>query len=146
VRTGRSWRPALLLAALLPLLTSGCGLVPKPVYRSGGLAASAGIPGLRMRGVASFYGPGFQGRRTANGETFDMNAMTCAHRTLPFGTVLRVTNLDNDREVVVRVNDRGPYVGGRIIDLSRGAAEELGMVDTGTAEVMLDVIGGQEDE
>jgi rare lipoprotein A len=133
-------------AAVLLMLTAGCALVARPVYRSGGLTASAGIPGLRMRGIASYYGPGFQGKLTASGETFDMNAMTCAHLTLPFGTVLRVTNLGNDREVVVRVNDRGPYVGGRIIDLSRRAADELGMMETGTAEVVLQVMGGQEDD
>jgi len=134
---------AMVLSGLL-MMTAGCSLVSRPVYRSGGLTASAGIPGIRQRGVASYYGPGFHGRLTANGETFDMNAMTCAHLTLPFGTVLRVTNLDNDREVVVRVNDRGPYVGGRIIDLSQGAATELGMIESGTAEVMLQVIGGQD--
>lgn len=131
---------------LVLLLTAGCGMVAKPVYRSGGLTASGGIPGLTMRGIASYYGPGFHGRPTASGETFDMNAMTCAHLTLPFGTMLRVTNLGNDREVLVRVNDRGPYVGGRILDLSQGAADELGMMETGTAEVELQVMGGQVDD
>jgi rare lipoprotein A len=104
------------------------------------------VSGFEQRGTASFYGPGFQGRETANGETFDMNDMTCAHRTLPFGTVLLVRNLDNGREATVRVNDRGPYVGGRIIDLSRAAADEIGMLQTGTAEVLLRVVGVQEDE
>jgi rare lipoprotein A len=69
-----------------------------------------------------------------------MYALTCAHLTLPFDTIIRVTNLDNDREVTVRVNDRGPYVGGRIIDLSKGAAEDLGMLEAGTANVLLKVI------
>jgi rare lipoprotein A len=104
------------------------------------------VCGLEQRGTASFYGPGFQGRETANGETFDMNDMTCAHRTLPFGTVLLVRNLDNGREATVRVNDRGPYVGGRIIDLSRAAAGEIGMLETGTAEVLLRIVGVQEDD
>jgi rare lipoprotein A len=96
--------------------------------------------GFRQRGVASYYGEGFHGNLTANGETFDMYALTCAHLTLPFNTILRVHNLDNDREVTVRVNDRGPYVGGRIIDLSKGAAEDLGMLEAGTANVLLMVI------
>ena len=69
-----------------------------------------------------------------------MNAMTCAHKTLPFGTMLHVTNLDNDRDVTVRVNDRGPYVSGRIIDLSKGAARSLDMIESGTANVMIEVI------
>ena len=115
-------------------------MISTPVYRSGGISASVAVAGFRARGVASFYGPGFHGNLTANGETFDMNAMTCAHLTLPFDTVLRVTNLDNNRQVTVRVNDRGPYVGGRIIDLSKGAAEELGMLEAGIANVLLSVI------
>jgi rare lipoprotein A len=78
---------------------------------------------------------------TANGEVFDMNALTCAHRTLPFGTIVEVTNLDNGNRVTVRVNDRGPYVGGRIIDLTRRAARELDMIDSGIAEVMLTIRG-----
>ncbi len=130
----------------LLLLLSSCALVPDPVYRSSGLTGSASVSGFRQRGTASYYGPGFHGKLTANGETFDMHAMTCAHLTLPFGTLLHVTNLDNGGEVVVRVNDRGPYVGGRIIDLARGAAEELGMIESGTAEVMLRVIGSENDE
>lgn len=100
------------------------------------------MAGFRQRGVASYYGPGFHGKLTANGETFDMYALTCAHLTLPFGTVLRVTNTENNREVIVRVNDRGPYVGGRIIDLSKKAAEELGMLEAGIANVLLTVING----
>ena len=115
-------------------------MISTPVYRSGGISASGTVAGFSERGVASYYGPGFHGNLTANGETFDMNAMTCAHLTLPFDTVLRVTNLDNNRQVTVRVNDRGPYVGGRIIDLSKGAAEELGMLEAGTANVLLNVI------
>ena len=115
-------------------------MISTPVYRSGGISASGTVAGFQQRGVASYYGPGFHGNLTANGETFDMNAMTCAHLTLPFDTVLRITNLDNDRHVTVRVNDRGPYVGGRIIDLSKGAAEELGMLEAGIANVLINVI------
>jgi rare lipoprotein A len=135
------WFPVL---ALLLQLTS-CAFIPDPVYRSSGVTASLSVTGFRQRGTASYYGPGFHGRLTANGETFDQNAMTCAHLTLPFGTLLHVTNLDNDLEIVVRVNDRGPYVDGRIIDLAQGAAEELGMLETGIAEVMLRVIGSEDD-
>ena len=89
------------------------------------------------RGGASWYGPGFQGRRTANGERYDMNAMTAAHRTLPFGTLVRVHSLVNGRDVEVRINDRGPYSGKRVIDVSRAAAEELGMLGMGFKEVVL---------
>jgi len=92
-------------------------------------------------GTASWYGPGFDGRRTANGETFDMNALTAAHRTLPFGTRVRVTNLANGESVIVRINDRGPYVGNRVIDLSRGAADAVNMVDSGLARVSLEILG-----
>ncbi|RKZ02237.1 septal ring lytic transglycosylase RlpA family protein [Candidatus Fermentibacteria bacterium] len=96
-----------------------------------------------MRGTASWYGLPFHGRKTASGETYDMNGLTCAHRTLPFGTILLVTNLGNGRSVRVRVTDRGPFVSGRIVDLSRGAAVALGMLDTGTAQVSLKVVGNE---
>ena len=86
-------------------------------------------------GQASWYGPGFHGRRTANGETFNTNALTAAHRTLPFGTRIRVTNPKTGRSIVVRVNDRGPYAHGRVIDLSRASAQAIGM--DGVAEVSL---------
>jgi rare lipoprotein A len=93
-----------------------------------------------QRGRVSLYGKGFEGKKTASGETFDPEAMTMAHRTLPFGTLVRVTNVENDRSVEVRVNDRGPYVAGRIADLSLGAARKLGMVDDGVVEAVLQVI------
>ncbi len=89
------------------------------------------------RGVASWYGQPFHGRRTASGERYDMHELTAAHKTLPFGTVVEVHNLDNGRSVRVRINDRGPFVRGRIIDLSRAAARELDMVGPGTARVEL---------
>jgi rare lipoprotein A (peptidoglycan hydrolase) len=92
-------------------------------------------------GVASFYGGRFHGRPTASGVRFDSNAMTAAHRSLPFGTRVRVTHLGNGRSVEVRINDRGPYVGGRIIDLSRGAAGVLGMHGQGVARVNVTVLG-----
>ncbi len=88
-------------------------------------------------GIASWYGPGFHGKKTSNGERYDQNAMTAAHKLLPFGTRLRVTNLENGRVTEVRINDRGPFVGSRIIDLSRSAARSLGMLGKGTARVRL---------
>ena len=91
-------------------------------------------------GEASYYGPGFAGRPTANGERFKPSEMTAAHRTLPFGTKLRVTNTGNGKSVVVRVNDRGPYAHNRVIDLSQGAAQRIGMLHSGTAQVRLEVI------
>lgn len=89
------------------------------------------------RGAASWYGPGFQGRRTASGEIYDMHALTAAHRTLPFGTMVRVHSLVNGREVDVRITDRGPFSRNRIIDVSRAAAEELGMLGLGFKQVVL---------
>ena len=92
-------------------------------------------------GVASWYGPGFHGKYTANGEVYDQSDHTAAHRTLQMPSVVRVTNLDNGRSTVVRVNDRGPYARGRVIDVSRAAAEELNMTHTGTAHVRLEQLG-----
>jgi rare lipoprotein A len=91
-------------------------------------------------GIASFYGAKFQGRRTASGELFNNLEMTAAHRTLPFGTQLRVTNLRNGKSVVVRVNDRGPHLRGRIIDLSKAAAKRIGITRTGIARVKLEIL------
>ena len=91
-------------------------------------------------GEASWYGPGFFGNLTANGETYRPGTMTAAHRTLPFGTRVRVTNLWNGRMAVVRINDRGPYVGARVIDLGHGAAQRLGLVSSGIAQVRLEVL------
>lgn len=90
-------------------------------------------------GVASFYGDAFHGRTTANGETYDKNKLTAAHRSLPFGTRVKVFNLDNGRSVRVRINDRGPYAKGRIIDLSEAAARKLGIEEDGTAKVRLEI-------
>jgi rare lipoprotein A len=93
-----------------------------------------------MRGRASWYGERFHGRKTASGERFDMRAMTAAHRRLPFGTKVRVTNVENGRSVVVRINDRGPFGRGRIIDLSKAAAARIGMIRKGIVEVTLEVL------
>ena len=91
-------------------------------------------------GVASYYGEKFHGKKTANGETFNMYKLTAAHRVLPLGTVVRVTHLENGRWVVVKVNDRGPFVEGRVLDLSFAAALELEMVEQGTAKVMIEIV------
>lgn len=92
------------------------------------------------RGNASWYGDKFHGKRTASGEIFDENALTASHRTLPFGTIIRVTNLKNGKSVKVRINDRGPSVRGRITDVSKAAARELDMVRDGVVPVRIEVI------
>ncbi|MEO1006698.1 MAG: septal ring lytic transglycosylase RlpA family protein, partial [Cyanobacteria bacterium J06638_38] len=92
-------------------------------------------------GKASWYGPGFHGRLTANGERYNQNAMTAAHRSLKFGTRVKVTNLNNGRSVVVRINDRGPFIKGRVIDLSAAAARSLNMIHSGVAPVQVTILG-----
>jgi rare lipoprotein A len=123
------FRPALGLAILLVVAGSlGC-------------ATTGPLAGGRSEqvGMASYYGREHDGRRTASGEVFDMNGMTAAHRTLPFGTRVRVTNLANGRQVMVRINDRGPFRRGRIVDLSYAAARKLGIVGRGVAKVRVAV-------
>ncbi|KPJ78963.1 MAG: hypothetical protein AMJ54_01395 [Deltaproteobacteria bacterium SG8_13] len=97
--------------------------------------------GFRQKGVASWYGKKFHGRKTSNGETYDMYGISAAHKTLPFNTVVRVHNLDNGQSIDVRINDRGPFVRGRIIDLSYGAAKQVGLVGPGTAPVEIVALG-----
>ena len=105
-------------------------------FNAAAAQADAGSSGAKIqRGHASWYGPGFHGRRTANGETFNSGALTAAHRSLPFGARVRVVNEKTGRSIVVRINDRGPFIGGRIIDLAHGAARQLGM--SGVATVSL---------
>ena len=106
------------------------------------LAPIAGIAqsGYTQEGKASFYADKFEGRTTASGERYSHSKKTCAHLTLPFGTLVRVTNVENDLSIVVRVNDRGPFVANRIIDLSRSAAKTLQFIDAGLAEVKIEVI------
>jgi len=101
------------------------------------LLLSACSPKITEKGNASFYADSFQGRKTASGETFRQSKKTAAHKTLPFGTKVKVTNLKNGKTVKVRINDRGPFVAGRMIDLSKGAARKLGMVRDGVAEVSI---------
>jgi rare lipoprotein A len=94
-----------------------------------------------VTGEASWYGPGFHGQTTANGETFNQEELTAAHRSLPFGTKVKVTNINNGRSVVVRINDRGPFAAGRVIDLSAAAARIIGMLGSGIAPVQLEILG-----
>jgi rare lipoprotein A len=125
-------RSRALLGALVALATAGCA--------TGTAAPPAPSQALTQTGRASWYGEPHHGRRTASGERFDMHALTAAHPTLPFGTRLRVVNLDNDRSVEVRVNDRGPAVAGRILDLSYAAARALRAVEAGIIRVRFTVL------
>ena len=93
-----------------------------------------------LRGVSSWYGPNFHGKLTANGEVYDMYGVTAAHKTLTLNTIVRVTNLDNGKSLILRINDRGPYVDGRILDCSFGAAKKLGFHEQGTANVEIKII------
>jgi rare lipoprotein A len=130
-------------AAALALLAAGCATTVRPARRSPRVARStvpaAAAPGAVEEGLASWYGEPYHGRPTASGPRYDMWAMTAAHRTLPFGTVVRVTNLDSQRQADVTINDRGPFVAGRILDLSRRAAEALGAIGPGVIPVRLEV-------
>ncbi len=128
-----------IVLVLFSLLLAGCS-TPR-----GGLPYGSGAPydssvagDYRAEGKASYYGKAHHGNRTASGERFNQNALTAAHRTLPFGTMVRVTNLNNDRSVVVRINDRGPFARGRIIDVSRKAAESLDMIRSGVVPVRVE--------
>ncbi|MBL7993399.1 MAG: septal ring lytic transglycosylase RlpA family protein [Candidatus Kapabacteria bacterium] len=105
-------------------------------------AIAAATSALVQHGVASWYGPRFHGRRTANGEIYDMHDFTAAHLTLPLGTVIRVTNTENNKTTLVRVNDRGPYIEGRILDLSYSAAKAIGILGNGTGDVKVEVVEG----
>ncbi|MDO8411731.1 MAG: septal ring lytic transglycosylase RlpA family protein [Phenylobacterium sp.] len=124
-----------------PTGAGGTYKVGKP-YQVGGIwYVPREDPGYNKVGTASWYGSQFHAKATANGETFDMNAMTAAHTTLPLPSLVEVTNLENGRKVTVRVNDRGPFVGDRIIDLSRAAARELGFESKGLAKVRVRYVG-----
>lgn len=101
---------------------------------------------FHQEGIASYYGKKFHGRMTASGQRFDNNAFTCAHRTLPFGTRLRVTNLKNGLSVVVRVTDRGPFGPGRVVDLTYAAAQQIGIITAGLGHVSVEVVGEDVDE
>ena len=163
-------QPVFLRLVVALAVASLCGCVPHPIYRSSTKSAevSSGRQGEPSRsqsnagkaqpssrpvdpltistrnayqvGVASYYGEKFHGRKTANGDTFNMYKLTAAHRVLPLGTKVKVTHMSNGRSVLVKVNDRGPFIEGRILDLSFAAALELEMVTSGTAEVMIEIV------
>src|ERR1700681_1512201 len=155
------WLPALLLATLAaagcagrrPVTTSAPPIMvpePAPVQPPPAMGTAQPptrtapfVPGIYVEeGIASWYGVPFHGRRAANGEIFDMNLLVAAHRTLPFGSILRVTNLNNGRQIDVRVIDRGPFVGDRVLDLARAAAVRLDMIGTGTARIRIELLSG----
>lgn len=102
--------------------------------------ANVSTEGAYQIGLASYYAHKFHGRQTANGEIFDMYGLSAAHRELPLGTVIRVTHMGNGRSLELRVNDRGPFIPGRILDLSLGAAQKLDMVEAGVAEIRIDIL------
>ncbi len=157
------WTPLGLLALALGLWLAGCASKApspprraepsspeskktKPTQRPYTVMGKTYYPmpsadGYQEKGLASWYGPNFHGKRTSNGEVYDMEAMTAAHKTLPLDTWVEITNLDSGSKAVVRVNDRGPFVDGRIIDLSKAAARELGVLGPGTARVEVVALG-----
>ncbi|MEA1675147.1 septal ring lytic transglycosylase RlpA family protein [Nitrospirillum sp. BR 11163] len=170
LKYGPPWRAAALAGLWLgALLMAGCAHrqeapAPATTTKAPTPAAAAGQPTYKVgtpyqiggiwyypradydydqTGIASWYGPGFHQERTANGETFDQNELTAAHQTLPMPSLVRVTNLDNGRSIVVRINDRGPFAAGRIIDLSRRAAQLLGMEQQGTAKVRVQILADE---
>ena len=131
-------------------LIIGCavaGLIALSPKSEARLSGSLSVPRLSVApaeehqsGIASWYGQEFQGNRTASGEVFDLNGLTAAHPTLPFGTTIRVTNLRNHRSILLRVNDRGPHLGKRLLDVSWRAAHRLGFVHSGTTRVRVEVV------
>jgi len=128
---------SVLAGLILTLLASGSSRAGDPEARATVTRMKSATP---ETGIASFYGQKYHGRQTANGETFNMNDLTAAHPRLAFGTRVKVTHLANNLSVTVRINDRGPFVKGRVIDLSQAAASELQMIQTGLAEVKIEVV------
>jgi peptidoglycan lytic transglycosylase len=137
-QTSRSNQAVFCTLTLAGLLLGGCAWIPK-----GNAEFDVGI---KDRGVASWYGEQFHGRQAANGEMFDMEALTAAHRTMPLGSIVRVVNLTNGKHLHVRITDRGPYVNGRILDLSHAAAVQLGMEHGGLAHVQVEIVGQRRPE
>lgn len=119
-----------------PRYTTGSRNRSKPVKKVNSVAKSKKI----LKGISSYYGEDFHGKLTANGEVFDMYGLTAAHKTLPLNTIVRVTNLENKKSLILRINDRGPYVKGRMLDCSYGAALKLGFIGNGTTKVKVEVI------
>jgi rare lipoprotein A len=150
IKTGFTMFPALVWGCASVESTneidpSGASVHPAPIslpYQVNGISYYPvnDARGYVEEGIASWYGPGFHGKQTSNRETYDMNALTAAHKTLPFNTKVKVTRLDGQADVIVRINDRGPFVNGRIIDLSYAAAKKLSMIKKGTIRVRLTVL------
>jgi rare lipoprotein A len=119
-----------------PRYTTGSRNRSKPVKKVNSTTKSKKI----LKGISSYYGEDFHGKLTANGEVYDMYGLTAAHKTLPLNTIVRVTNLENEKSLILRINDRGPYVKGRMLDCSYGAALKLGFIGNGTTKVKVEVI------
>ncbi len=136
------WEVAIIVLAA-SVIAGGCARKKKPIPVPRTSPQPAVSPRQNETGIASWYGNPYHGRLTANGEVYDMDKVSAAHRTLPFQTRVRVHNLDNGKTVEVRINDRGPFVGGRIIDLSRAAAGAIGMIGPGLARVRLEILSPQ---
>lgn len=134
----RSNQAVLCTLTVVGMLLGACSWIPK--------GTAEFDVGIKDRGVASWYGEQFHGRQAANGEIFNMEAMTAAHRTMPLGSIVRVVNLANGKHLHVRITDRGPYVNGRVLDLSRAAAVELGMEQGGLAHVQVEMVGKRRPE
>ncbi|MGK7889827.1 MAG: septal ring lytic transglycosylase RlpA family protein [Leptolyngbyaceae cyanobacterium] len=156
VEAGSAWTLAMDDTVIFPETTGdlaadalhATNMLRRQLGQAAALPEVAGLPArpvatvarASFSGMASWYGPGFHGRTSASGERFNQNAMTAAHRTLPFGTLVRVTNLNNGASTIVRINDRGPFSQGRVIDLSAAAAQSIGMIGSGVAPVSVDVL------
>jgi len=134
---------------LVGMMLGGCAVAPRftsqesapAVRRADGKASSPSGRAITLyEGIASYYADQYHGRKTSSGEVYDMNALTAAHREWPFGTRVRVTNLENGRDVTVRINDRGPFKEERIIDLSLAAAKQIGLIASGTVRVRIEVL------
>ncbi|NQT96942.1 MAG: septal ring lytic transglycosylase RlpA family protein [Candidatus Marinimicrobia bacterium] len=133
----------LLLTAIVVSLICACASSPRYGQGKSGRRSTERSPSRSAKvliGISSFYADDFHGKLTANGEVFDMYGLTAAHKTLPLNTIVRVTNLENKKSLILRINDRGPYVKGRILDCSYGAALKLGFVGEGTAKVRIEII------
>jgi rare lipoprotein A len=141
----------ILFAIIFFAFLSGCSNSPR--YHTGPVKSrtvKSSPPSLKtvskgnyrkvITGISSFYAEDFHGKLTANGEVYDMYGLTAAHKTLPLNTIARVTNLENNKSLILRINDRGPYVKGRILDCSYGAAKKLGFINNGTAKVKIEII------
>lgn len=130
----------IIFTAFILIFLVGCSYYSKRGYKIGEIEEGIIVDGSTQIGTASWYGNEEHNRKTASGERFNKFAYTAAHKTLPFGTMVRVTNLENGRDVLVKINDRGPFIRGRVIDLSYESAKSIGLIRTGTAKVKIEVV------